>query len=127
VGRSLNPALDIGQVQGAFMQGMGWRTIEELVWHAKSDRLLTHAPSTYKSTTANDCPPMLNVRLFDNTNVEDSIHRSKAVSDPRCGVVGGPTQRRPAAARAGYVRGDPGGGAAGWLKRLTVRHTMPVT
>ena len=82
VGRSLNPALDIGQIEGAFIQGMGWLTMEELVWHPKTGLLTTHAPSTYKIPTANDCPPVFNVRLFDGPNVEDSIHRSKAVGEP---------------------------------------------
>lgn len=82
VGRSLNPAIDIGQIEGAFIQGMGWLTTEELVWHPDTGRLLTHAPSTYKIPTANDCPPVFNVRLFDNGNVADSIHRSKAVGEP---------------------------------------------
>ena len=86
-GRSLNPAVDIGQVEGAFIQGMGWLTTEELVWHpadgSKNAGLLTtHAPSTYKIPTANDCPPTFNVRLFEADNVEDSIHRSKAVGEP---------------------------------------------
>jgi xanthine dehydrogenase large subunit len=82
VGRSLNPAVDIGQVEGAFIQGMGWLTMEELVWHPESGLLTTHAPSTYKIPTANDCPPEFNVKLFANANVEDSIHRSKAVGEP---------------------------------------------
>ena len=82
VGRSLNPAIDLGQIEGAFIQGMGWLTTEELVWHPKTGRLTTHAPSTYKIPTANDCPPVFNVTLFDNENVEDSIHRSKAVGEP---------------------------------------------
>ena len=82
VGRSLNPAVDIGQVEGAFIQGMGWLTMEELVWHPKTGLLTTHAPSTYKIPTANDCPPIFNVALYDNANVEDSIHRSKAVGEP---------------------------------------------
>ena len=82
VGRSLNPAIDIGQIEGAFVQGMGWLTTEELVWHPKTGLLTTHAPSTYKIPTANDCPPVFNVALFDNANVEDSIHRSKAVGEP---------------------------------------------
>jgi len=82
VGRSLNPAVDIGQIEGAFIQGMGWLTMEELVWHPETGMLSTHAPSTYKIPTANDCPPVFNVRLFDNANVEDSIHRSKAVGEP---------------------------------------------
>jgi xanthine dehydrogenase large subunit len=81
-GKSLNPAIDIGQVEGAFIQGMGWLTCEELVWHPKTGALLTHAPSTYKIPTANDAPGIFNTRLFDNGNVEDSIHRSKAVGEP---------------------------------------------
>ena len=82
VGTSLNPALDIGQVEGAFIQGMGWLTMEELVWHPQTGMLTTHAPSTYKIPTANDCPPHFDVRLFDRPNVQDSIHRSKAVGEP---------------------------------------------
>lgn len=82
VGRSLNPAIDIGQIEGAFIQGMGWLTMEELVWHPQSGQLTTHAPSTYKIPTANDCPDEFNVSLFENSNVEDSIHRSKAVGEP---------------------------------------------
>ncbi|MCY1200609.1 putative xanthine dehydrogenase molybdenum-binding subunit XdhA [compost metagenome] len=81
-GKSLNPAVDIGQVEGAFIQGMGWLTTEELVWHPASGKLTTHAPSTYKIPTANDCPPVFNVRLFEGQNFEDSIHRSKAVGEP---------------------------------------------
>ncbi len=81
-GKSLNPAVDIGQIEGAFIQGMGWLTMEELVWHPTSGKLTTHAPSTYKIPTANDCPPIFNVKLFDAQNVEDSIHRSKAVGEP---------------------------------------------
>ena len=82
VGSSLNPALDIGQIEGGFIQGMGWLTMEELVWHPSSGLLSTHAPSTYKIPTANDCPPELNVRLFDVPNASDTIHRSKAVGEP---------------------------------------------
>lgn len=81
-GKSLNPAIDIGQVEGAFIQGMGWLTTEELVWHPQSGKLTTHAPSTYKIPTANDCPPVFNVKLFEGPNFEDSIHRSKAVGEP---------------------------------------------
>ena len=82
VGRSLNPAIDIGQIEGAFIQGMGWLTAEELVWHPGSGKLLTHAPSTYKIPTANDCPTQFTVKLFRSDNVEDTIHRSKAVGEP---------------------------------------------
>ncbi|MEO7246158.1 MAG: molybdopterin cofactor-binding domain-containing protein, partial [Rubrivivax sp.] len=74
---------DLGQIEGAFIQGMGWLTTEELVWHAETGALLTHAPSTYKIPTANDCPPDFRVALYaDNDNVADSIHRSKAVGEP---------------------------------------------
>jgi len=80
-GKSLNPALDIGQVEGAFIQGMGWLTTEELWWNA-GGKLMTHAPSTYKIPAVSDCPEDFRVRLFENRNVEDSIHRSKAVGEP---------------------------------------------
>jgi xanthine dehydrogenase large subunit len=82
VGTSLNPAIDIGQIEGAFIQGMGWLTMEELVWHPQSGKLLTHAPSTYKIPTANDAPAHFDVKLFDRPNPKDSIHRSKAVGEP---------------------------------------------
>lgn len=82
VGSSLNPATDIGQIEGGFIQGMGWLTTEELKWHPKTGMLTTHAPSTYKIPTANDCPPVFNVKLYDNTNQKDSIYHSKAVGEP---------------------------------------------
>jgi len=82
VGRSINPAIDLGQVEGGFIQGMGWLTTEELVYDAKG-RLLTHAPSTYKIPTASDRPPILNVTLWQaGKNREPTIHRSKAVGEP---------------------------------------------
>ena len=81
-GSSLNPALDIGQVEGGFIQGAGWLTSEELWWDAKG-RLATHAPSTYKIPTAADIPEVFNVRLVEGRpNVEDTIYRSKAVGEP---------------------------------------------
>ena len=87
VGTSLNPAIDLGQIEGGFIQGMGWLTTEELVWHPqdgskRAGRLMTHAPSTYKIPTANDCPPVLNVSLYGEPNAADTIHRSKAVGEP---------------------------------------------
>ncbi|MBS1157685.1 MAG: xanthine dehydrogenase molybdopterin binding subunit [Proteobacteria bacterium] len=85
VGRSINPTLDIGQIEGGFIQGMGWLTSEELWWQtdgSQAGRLMTHAPSTYKIPTASDLPEVFNVRLYDNANIEDSIHRSKAVGEP---------------------------------------------
>ena len=81
VGRSINPALDIGQIEGGFIQGMGWLTTEELVY-TDDGRLATHAPSTYKIPAISDLPRDFRVALFDNDNVEDSIHRSKAVGEP---------------------------------------------
>lgn len=82
VGRSLNPALDIGQIEGGFVQGMGWLTTEELWWD-KDGRLRTHAPSTYKIPLASDVPPIFNVELADwSANRENTIRRSKAVGEP---------------------------------------------
>ena len=80
-GQSLNPAIDIGQVEGAYIQGLGWLTTEELCWNAEG-RLMTHAPSTYKIPAISDCPDDFRVQLFKNGNVHDSIHRSKAVGEP---------------------------------------------
>jgi xanthine dehydrogenase large subunit len=82
VGTSLNPAIDLGQVEGGFLQGMGWLTTEELCWNEKG-QLTTHAPSTYKIPTAGDWPAEAHVRLLaDSPNVEDTIGRSKAVGEP---------------------------------------------
>ena len=82
VGRSLNPALDKGQVEGAFIQGMGWLTTEELWWDAKGS-LQTHAPSTYKIPLASNIPRQFNVALTDwSQNRELTIKRSKAVGEP---------------------------------------------
>lgn len=82
VGKSLNPAIDLGQVEGAFVQGMGWLTTEELVWDAKG-QLRTHAPSTYKIPLASDVPPVFNVKLAEwSVNREPTIGRSKAVGEP---------------------------------------------
>ena len=80
-GASLNPALDIGQVEGAYVQGAGWLTTEELVWDDKG-RLRTHAPSTYKIPACSDRPDVFNVELWDGQNREDTIYRSKAVGEP---------------------------------------------
>jgi xanthine dehydrogenase large subunit len=82
VGRSLNTAIDVGQIEGGFVQGMGWLTSEALAWHPQTGALMTHAPSTYKIPTANDVPQAFHVKLFDNVNAHDSIHRSKAVGEP---------------------------------------------
>ncbi|MDT8854592.1 xanthine dehydrogenase molybdopterin binding subunit [Paracoccaceae bacterium Fryx2] len=81
VGTSLNPALDIGQIEGGYVQGAGWLTTEELVWDAKG-RLRTHAPSTYKIPACSDRPPVFNVALWGRENREDTVGRSKAVGEP---------------------------------------------
>ena len=81
VGASLNPALDIGQIEGGYVQGAGWLTTEELVWDGKG-RLTTHAPSTYKIRACSDRPDVFNVALWDGANREDTIYRSKAVGEP---------------------------------------------
>lgn len=81
VGRSLNPAIDRGQVEGGFVQGMGWLTSEELVWSADG-RLLTHAPSTYKIPTAGDLPARWRVDFWPEPNREDNVGGSKAVGEP---------------------------------------------
>jgi xanthine dehydrogenase large subunit len=81
VGKSLNPAIDIGQIEGGFVQGMGWLTTEELVFDPEG-RLLTHAPSTYKIPVASDVPADFRVALMPNANREETIYRSKAVGEP---------------------------------------------
>ena len=81
VGRSINPAIDIGQIEGGFVQGMGWLTTEQLVWNDKGV-LSTHAPSTYKIPTAGDVPQHLKVALWHEANREDNVHGSKAVGEP---------------------------------------------
>ncbi|MFS4437990.1 xanthine dehydrogenase molybdopterin binding subunit [Paracoccaceae bacterium GXU_MW_L88] len=81
-GRSLNPAVDIGQIEGGFIQGMGWLTTEELVWDDKG-QLKTHAPSTYKIPLASDRPRVMNIALADwSENPKPTIRRSKAVGEP---------------------------------------------
>jgi xanthine dehydrogenase large subunit len=81
VGASINPALDLGQVEGAFIQGLGWLTTEELVFDAKG-RLTTRAPSTYKIPVASDAPPDFRTRLHMRPNATESVYRSKAVGEP---------------------------------------------
>ena len=81
-GESMNPAIDIGQIEGGFVQCAGWLTTEELVWD-NDGRLKTHAPSTYKIPACSDRPPVFNVHLWERgRNRENSIYRSKAVGEP---------------------------------------------
>ena len=141
VGTSLNPAIDIGQVEGAFIQGMGWLTMEELVWHPKTGALLTHAPSTYKIPTANDCPAHLRraaVRRAEpgrHDPPQQGRRRAAAAAavlgaagDPRRGVRRGGAPGRPAAARAGHARGGArragrGAGSGPALIRIRARRS----
>jgi xanthine dehydrogenase large subunit len=81
VGSTLNPAIDIGQIEGGFVQGMGWLTTEEL-WFDADGKLRTHAPSTYKIPVASDVPADFRVSLWTRPNKEETIHRSKAVGEP---------------------------------------------
>lgn len=82
VGQSINPAIDIGQIEGAFIQGMGWLTTEELVWNDEG-RLLTTGPASYKIPAIGDTPTEFNVELFPNSpNTEATIFHSKAVGEP---------------------------------------------
>ena len=81
VGRSINPAIDIGQIEGGFVQGMGWLTTEQLVWNDKG-HLATHAPSTYKIPATGDIPEDFRVDLWPEANREDNVFGSKAVGEP---------------------------------------------
>jgi len=82
VGRSLNPAIDLGQIEGGFVQGMGWLTTEECWWDSKG-QLRTHAPSTYKIPVSSDVPEAFDVKIWGRgENQEPTIHRSKAVGEP---------------------------------------------
>lgn len=81
VGNSLNPAIDIGQIEGAFIQGMGWLTTEDLKWNDKG-KLISENMATYKIPAIGDTPKTFNVSLFGRENAEDSIYHSKAVGEP---------------------------------------------
>jgi xanthine dehydrogenase large subunit len=98
-GQSINPAVDLGQIEGAYIQGMGWLTMEECVWQLKGaptdaggkgkdggfsgrGKLLTHGPSTYKIPVASDVPEHFKVSFFDGQNVKPTPFRSKAVGEP---------------------------------------------
>ena len=81
-GASLNPEIDLGQIEGAFVQGMGWLTSEELVWD-REGRLVTHGPSTYKIPGSRDVPPRFRARILEDApNRAPTIFRSKAVGEP---------------------------------------------
>ena len=120
VGRSLNPAIDMGQIEGGFIQGMGWHTMEHLWWNDKG-KLMTHAPSTYKIPVANDTPPVFNVKIYESgVNAEgfDSPVQSRGRATAHARYFGAPRDRgrsrerrrlsrKPRTRRAGNGRGDP--------------------
>ena len=81
VGRSINPAIDQGQIEGGFVQGMGWLTTEQLVWNPQG-ALTTHAPSTYKIPSAGDVPAHFKLAFWNQPNREDNVFGSKAVGEP---------------------------------------------
>ncbi len=81
VGDSLNPAIDIGQIEGGFIQGMGWLTTEELLWD-DTGKLISNSPANYKIPTAYDVPDAFNVELYKAPNHKPTIYRSKAVGEP---------------------------------------------
>jgi xanthine dehydrogenase large subunit len=81
VGASLNPALDRGQLEGGFLQGVGWLTMEELWWNERGE-LGTHSPSTYKIPACRDWPERFSFEWYGEPNREDTIHRSKAIGEP---------------------------------------------
>ncbi|HXD39756.1 MAG TPA: molybdopterin cofactor-binding domain-containing protein, partial [Ramlibacter sp.] len=81
VGTSINPAIDIGQIEGGFIQGVGWLTTEQLVWN-DNGALATHAPSTYKIPATGDVPQHFNIELWPEPNREDNVGGSKAVGEP---------------------------------------------
>lgn len=81
VGDSLNPAIDLGQVEGGFVQGMGWVTSEELLWNDQG-RIISDSPANYKIPTAGDVPEIFNVDFFQRPNAEETVYRSKAVGEP---------------------------------------------
>jgi xanthine dehydrogenase large subunit len=105
VGTSINPAIDIGQIEGGFIQGMGWLTTEQLVWNDKG-QLSTHAPSTYKIPATGDVPEHFKVALWPEPNREDNVFGSKAVGEPPLMLAISVFEAlRDAVARAGGVKG----------------------
>ena len=104
----MNPAIDLGQIEGAFVQGMGWLTTEEL-WWTEDGRLASHAPSTYKIPCASDLPKDFRVRIWESgRNREPTVHRSKAVGEPPLMLAIAAFQAiKDAVAAAGEGHGSP--------------------
>jgi len=106
VGTSLNPAIDIGQIEGGFVQGMGWLTTEQLVWNDKG-YLATHAPSTYKIPATGDVPEHFKVALWHEANREDNVGGSKAVGEPPFMLAVSVWEALREAVGAGAAKGQP--------------------
>ena len=120
VGTSVNPAIDLGQIEGGFIQGMGWLTTEQLVWTDKG-QLATHAPSTYKIPATGDVPAHFKIELWPEANREDNIAGSKAVGEPPFMLaisVWEALRDAAAAARGGAVHMDAPATAENVLKAL---------
>lgn len=120
VGTSINPAIDIGQIEGGFIQGMGWLTTEQLVWNDKG-YLATHAPSTYKIPATGDVPAHFKVELWPEANREDNVGGSKAVGEPPFMLaisVWEALRDAAAAAKGGAVRMDAPATAENVLRAL---------
>ena len=81
VGRSLNPAIDRGQIEGGFVQGLGWLTTEELLWDS-SGKIISNGPANYKIPTAHDVPRDITIEFYEEENPVPTVHRSKAVGEP---------------------------------------------
>jgi xanthine dehydrogenase large subunit len=126
VGHSINPALDLGQIEGGFIQGMGWLTTEQLVWNDKG-YLATHAPSTYKIPATGDVPEHFRIELWPEANREDNVGGSKAVGEPPFMLAISVWEAlRDAAASArpdGHVRMDAPATAENVLKALQTRRS----
>ena len=130
-GRSLNPAIDKGQIEGGYVQGAGWLTTEELVWD-EAGQLRTHAPSTYKIPACGDRPAVFNVALFDDGgNREDTIHRSKAVGEPplmlAISVLMALSHALEGVGDGGRVAGSPVGSPVGRVARAYPMLDAPAT
>ena len=105
VGTSINPAIDIGQIEGGFVQGMGWLTTEQLMWNDKG-LLTTHAPSTYKIPATGDIPEHFKVDFWPEPNREDNVFGSKAVGEPPFMLAISVYEAMKAAVAAGLADGE---------------------
>jgi len=81
-GKAINPSIELGQIEGGFVQGAGWLTMEEVNWKSNGE-LTTHSPSTYKIPAVSDMPEKFNVEIFKHgKNIENVINKSKTTGEP---------------------------------------------